>query len=44
MRNMGHTLKFQLFNMFYKRVPCGSKDYTEELKNVECSRFLGQTS
>ena len=33
-----------MFNMFYKRLSFGSKDYTKELKTVECTSFVGQTS
>ena len=33
-----------MFNMFEKGLSFGSKDYIKELKTVECTNFLGQTS
>ena len=30
--------------MFYKGLSFGSKGFTKELKTVECTSFLGQTS
>ena len=32
------------FNMFYKRLSFASIDNTKNLKTVECTSFLGQTS